>query len=171
MKTRITVTVIMISIICLLLCACGGGTLGEDELADRQPQTVSIYVCGAVENEGYYEINLGADYNELLGMAGLLTVSVPPTFSSSFVDGSVTNVIVSYTDGKNAHNVINVNSQLITNRFEVDGLTSDVVNRLADYIEAHGKIGNRKQLGQALGDDYDDNYYKLFVAEIDYEID
>lgn len=175
MKRRLLTTVILILSVCLLLSACDAvGTLGDNELPNHQEvNTVVIYVCGAVEHEGYYEVEVGMDYYELLRKVGLLPVSAPPTFSSAFVDGSVTDIVVDYFDGGVRRYSINVNNPWIASRSydDVEGLTREVVDRLADYIEAHGSIANKEQLKLALLDDYDDNYYKLFIAETDYEID
>ena len=43
------------------------------------------------------------------------------------------------------------------------------MDKLADYIEEHGKITDKTLLKQILGEDYADNYYKFFVSMDDYE--
>ena len=172
MKTRLVTTVILL-LVCVTLCGCSvlSSPLGPvDVLNQVEVKTVRIYICGAVEREGYYEVKIGTDYVEAVRLAGILPQSVLPTVNSSYVDGTVTNIIVGYFDGTN-HDSINANNVLIANRMPVNGLSDVVINKLADYIELHGKISNKKQLELALGDDYADNYYKLFIAEIDYEID
>ena len=174
MEKRFLTTVVLFLITCTILCGCGtfGTPFGEVEVPS-QPETVkySIYICGAVEREGYYEVEAGTDYAEVLRLAGILPESILPTLSSSYVDGSIKRIIVGYFDGENAHSSINANSALIAARMSVDGLTDEVVNKLADYIDEYGKIANKQQLEQALGEDYAENYYKLFIADIDYEID
>ena len=172
MKMRFFTTVILLSIVCATLCACGnfGATLGKAEVPDKSVvNKVRIYVCGAVEREGYYEVQVGTDYIEVLRRAGILRQSVSPKLGSSYVDGSVTVIIVNYYDGETQRASINANSVLIAARKPVEGLSDEVVCKLADYIEANGKIANKRQLKQALGRDYADNYYKLYIAEKDYE--
>ena len=171
MKTRFLTAVILLSV-CVTLCGCSifSAPLGQLEVPNNQGEnTVRIYICGAVEREGYYEAEVGTDYFDVLRLAGILPQkSVLPVFISDYVDGTVTNLIIGYYDGTN-HDSINANSILIARRLPVKGLDENVVNKLADFIEIHGKISNKKQIESALGDDYADNYYKLYVAEIDYE--
>ena len=172
MKVRLFTTVILLITVCAILCGCfiaSAAPLGSVEVENQQSEPkVKIYICGAVEREGYYETTVGVAYVELLSRAGILPQSVLPKLSSSYVDGSIGIVVVGYNDGA-YHDSINANSPVIVRRMHVEGLTDEVVNKLADYIEIHGKIANKIQLKQALGNHYADNYYKLFVAEIDYE--
>ena len=64
---------------------------------------------------------------------------------------------------------VNVNGPLITLRMNVENVSPQVVDKLADYIEEHGKITDKTLLKQILGEDYADNYYKFFVSMDDYE--
>lgn len=172
MKTRFLTTVILLLVICVTLCGCVyfGAAFSDIEVPNQpKSEKIRIYIYGAVQREGYYEVEVGTDYMEVLALAGLLPQSIVPTLSSSYVDGTITVLPVGYYDGDTARSSINVNSILITSRMPVDGLSVAVVNKLADYIEIHGKITNKHQVLEALGDDYDENYYKLYVAEIDYE--
>ena len=173
MKTRLIATVILFIVIGTTLCSCDtlGAPLGEVEVPN-QPQTekVRIYVCGAVEREGYYYAEVGTDYISVLRLAGLLPESILPMLSSSYVDGKITQIIVNYYDGKTMRISINANSVLIVKRVPVNGLDENVVNKIADYIETYGKLTNKNQLKLALGDDYDANFYKLYIPEKDYEV-
>ena len=173
MRTRLVATVILLLVFCFTLSGCGGDTdapLGNVEVPSQSAaSTVRIYVCGAVEREGYYDVEIGVDYYEVFRLAGILPQSAFPTLSSSYVDGSVTAISVGYYEDDTRHDCSNANSPYIVARMKVDGLSEDIVNKLADYIDAHGKIANKQQLREALGDDYDGNYYKLFIAEKDYE--
>ena len=173
MRTRFFTTVILLIVVCVILCCCVGdanSSLGKVEIPNQPNHAnVRIYVCGAVEREGYYEVEFGADYFEVFSLAGILPESALPSLSSSYVDGSITILIVDFYQDEKRYSSVNANNPLIAARMSVDGLTDAVVNELADYIEEHGKITNKQQLLQALGDDYSDNYYKLFVAEKDYE--
>ena len=173
MNKRLGTTVILFLAVCVTLCSCDGvldSPLGDVEIPPQPSvETIRIYICGAVENEGYYETVAGANYMDVLRLAGLLSQSVLPTLNSSFVDGKITKIIVNYYDGETACDSINVNNAWIAARMPVKGLSEEVVNKLADYIELNGKIANQQQLKLALGQDYADNFYKLFVAEDDYE--
>ena len=167
------VTVNILIVVCAILCGCGNSfnaPLGEVIVpAQLDNPDIRIYVCGAVEREGYYEVKAGTDYMDVLRLAGLLPESVIPTLNSFYVDGDIEIITVGYYDGEKICDSINVNSILIISRLSVDGLSESVVNKLADYIKMHGKIANKKELEKALGSDYADNHYKLFIAEKDYE--
>lgn len=151
-----------------MFSACGVSTLRKVELPNRPQTTFRIYLSGAVERDGYYEVGAGTSYMQLFQQAGILSQTILPSFYSNLVDGSVTCFILDYYDGAICQS-INVNSALIVGRLPVSGLSSEVVNKLADYIEYNGAISNRQQLKEALGSDYQDNYYKLYIAEADYE--
>lgn len=170
MKGRFLLTVIFLLVLCLALSGCGASFPLQNVEIDNQPvDTYSIYVSGAVERDGYYEIDSGTTYTQLFQLAGLLPETVLPAFYTTPIDGSITRIILNYYDGEIACDSINANSPLIAARIPVNGLTEDVIDKLADYIEQYGKIHTRQQLQAALGDDYADNFYKLFVAEEDYE--
>ena len=174
MRTRFLTTVILLIVVCVVLCCCvsdANSSLGNVEIPN-QPNNhakVRIYVCGAVEREGYYEVEVGVDYFEVFSLAGILPESALPSLSSSYVDGSITILIADFYQDGVRYSSINANNPLIAARMSVDGLSDAVVNKLADYIDKHGKIVNKQQLLEALGDDYGKNYYKLFVAQKDYE--
>lgn len=143
--------------------------LGRVEIPIQATATFRIYVCGAVEQEGYVEVAAGSAYGEVIRRAGILPVSVIPSYAATTVNGSVKQVVVNYHDGQEERECINVNSALIAGRLPIDGISEEIVNKLADYLEQHGKISNRQQLAVALGDGYYHNFYKFFVAEEDYE--
>ena len=172
MRIRFNTTVTLLVALGVILCGCGGCSppLGKVEVPTKpETKTVRIYVCGAVEHEGYYEVKAGTDYYDVFRLAGILPQSAVPTLSSPYVDGSVTNLIVDFYDGSIRYSSVNANSVLIAMRQHVDGLSDRVVAKLADYLDQNGKITNKHQLELALGGDYADNFYKLFIAEIDYE--
>ena len=172
---------LLILVLCLVFCGCDQSKIspwGEKTAQNgvKNPENgvtvkLTIYVCGAVQSEGYIEVELGTSYYDVVALAGILSQTVLPTFASAYVDGSVNKIVIGYNDGETNRESINVNSALIAARLPVDGLSEDIVNKLADYIETNGKIANRHQLELALGEDFADNFYKLFVAENDYEAD
>lgn len=170
MKGRFVLAVIFLLILCLTLSSCSVSfPLQQVEIVNKPHDTFLIYISGAVARDGYYEIASGASYSILFEQAGILPTTVLPLFYTGEIDGSITQILLSYFDGEKVHDSINANSPLVAARIPVDGLTDTVIDKLATYIEQHGKIHNRQQLEQALGCDYADNYYKLFIAENDYE--
>ena len=166
---------ILIFFCCLTLCGCDFSKLSpwkgkEVQNNDSKPQQCQIYVCGAVENEGYYEVTEGDTYFDAILQAGLLTQSSLTSDFSSVVDGKLSFVIVPYIENGVVHNCINVNHQFFLLRAPMEGLTAHVVNKIADYLETHGAIHNKKVLRGVLGEqDYENYHYKLYIAEADYE--
>ena len=172
MKARFFTTVILLLFLCAIFCSCDGifNSPFRSEYIENQPaKTFRLYVYGAVAREGYYEVQAGSAYDKAIQLAGILTVSVLPTFAATTVDGNLTQVAVNYYDGQTARECVNVNSDLVKGRYPVEGISDEIVTKLADYVDVHGKITNKQQLEVALGDDYSTNFYKFFVAEEDYE--
>ena len=164
-------------LICLLFafCGCDGATLSPwgDKSAHNnrnEPKTYTIYVYGAVENEGYFEVAAGGTYFDAITQAGLLAQSWLPTNCYSIIDAKQLSVAVNYSQDDSKYDCINVNGASFVYRLETDGLPYEVVNKIADYLEAYGTIHNKTVLRSVLGEnDYENYHYKLYVAEADYE--
>ena len=166
-------------ILILALCAtalggCDGSTLspwGEKNAPNNvhKPTNYSVYVCGAVENEGYYQVSEGGTYFQAIEQAGLLQQS---SFSPNFysiVTGDQLAVAVRYTQNDVVYECVNLNNASLVLGLPVQNVPDEVVGKIANYIANYGKIHNKSQLRTALGDDYEDNFYKFYVAEADYE--
>ena len=172
MKARFLTSVILLLFLCVVFCACDAFfdlPFSSLEIENQSGKTFRIYVYGAIENEGYVEVPSGSAYDTAIRIAGLLEQSVLPNFAATTVDGSLTQIAVEYNDGTKARESINVNGAVVLNRVPVEGISIDIINKIADYIEQHGRITNKQVLEKILGDDYSDNFYKFFVAEEDYE--
>ena len=171
MKARLATTVILVLFVCVMLsgCATFAPPLGIVDVPKQPATTFRLYVSGAVEREGYVEVVAGSSYDTAIRLAGLLKETVLPSYAATTVNGDFTQIVLSYYDGEKVCDSINANSLLIANRLRVYGISDEIVNKLADYIDLHGKISNKQCLAEALGDDYQSNYYKFFVAEKDYE--
>ena len=170
MKGRFVTAVIFLLILCLIFgSCCNGFLLDEIELPKQTVRTFTIYLSGAVERDGYYKVQSGTTYYELFQLAGVLDETVLPSFCSNLIDSSTSFVWLDFYDGQQHLNSVNVNGKLIEYRLEIDGISPDVVNKIADYIEQNGKVHNRQQLRNALGSDYEDNYYKFYITQDDYE--
>ena len=171
---------LLIFALCFVFCACDESKISPwgDKTAqngNKNPENVAvdkltIYVCGAVQKEGYYQITKGDTYYAAISQAGLLLQSwISPRFAS-VVDAETLFVVVNYTENGLERNCINANSEFIAQRTTVNGLSDEVVNKLADYIDRHGAITNKTVLREVLGEqDFENYHYKLFVAEADYE--
>lgn len=101
--------------------------------------------------------------------AGIIAQTYLPDFPYTLVKSTTKQLAVNYFDGEKMCYCVNVNGPLITLRTNVENVSPQVVDKLADYIEEHGKITDKTLLKQILGEDYADNYYKFFVSMDDYE--
>lgn len=130
--------------------------------------TRTLYVSGAVLNDGFITIPQLCDYKTALEIAGVTDFSVISNNLTAPISVSCDSVIIGFKiDGKEFRSV-NVNGGFVALGQSVDGVENAVINKLADYIETNGKITNRKALKLALGDDYGDNYYKFYIDVNDY---
>ncbi len=165
---------IFVSLI-LLLCLLSGCTLNlpfsPQESFAKPVRIFRVYVCGAVENEGYVEVCEGADYASLITLAGIIPQTVFPKDSLLLVKETSTILNVCYFDGTKVCYCVNLNGGYITLR-DVANVDKAVVDKIADYLELHGKITNRNVLRSILSEsEYNENYFKFFVSESDYEED
>lgn len=164
--------VAVLVVACLLVgCRDDVTPMGDKVLPDNQTKYASVYICGAVKNSGFFKIPEGTDVQTaVLEYARILDNGVLPAYSLEFVhDGDV--IIVDYVVGKTRYSVANVNGMYVVSRLGVDNVETDVINMLADYISANGKIRNNDDLRSALGDKYNENFYKFYVSEDDYRED
>lgn len=158
----------LIILICLLLCSCSA-PYSEREIPSKNPTYYNIYVSGAVENDGYFSFVAGGDFREVLTEAGVITDVTYFSYDlSRLLTRDITEIIFNYSLNGVMHYSVNVNSALIISRSYIENVEPRVVDKLADYIEHNGKITNREDMRQALGEDFNDNFYKFFISEQDY---
>lgn len=138
-----------------------------EQIPNNSQQFATVYIDGAVLQSGYYMLPVGSSYVYAIGKAGLHPNGVLPQNPNEFVKTKT--VTVSFFDGEKTCYSVNVNGVFVTTESGAEGLNDVAVKRLADYIRTHGKIRNRVQMQLALGDLYQSEYYKFFVAEEDYE--
>lgn len=164
----------LLVVVLSLSCGCRDGVSpsGDKQLPDKQTKTISLYICGAVEHPGFYDVPEGTDVQTaVLEYARICDNGVLPADGLRFAsDGDV--IAVNFVVDKKSYSAVNVNGMYVTARLGAEGVADEVVNRLADYIEQHGAIRNYAELTEALGNFYKDNYYKFFVSKEDYrEVD
>ncbi len=134
-------------------------------------RTRTVYVSGAVENDGYIEIPQICDYKTLYAVAEALPCANLPYDVNMFLPLKLNVYIADYYAEGIRYYSHNVNSLSVQLRLPVDGADDGIINKLADYIAVNGKITNRIQLKAALLNDYAENYYKFFIDEKDYAQD
>lgn len=161
-------------IILILLCTCLGGCTDISPFKTvssnaKTEKSFRVYVCGAVANEGYVTVSEGSDYNALLNAAGILPQTYLRQNPETIVTETTGVVAFAWFDGFQARSCVNVNGGYVTMRIDIDGIDPSVINKIADYIELHGKITDKTLLQEILGNDYEQNFYKFFVSVDDYE--
>lgn len=128
-----------------------------------------VYVCGAVQNEGFVRVRSGSDVAALVSAAGYLPQSYFVS-ENSLVTEKREIFAVDYFDGEKVCSCVNVNSQAVLYKLKFENIDSEIIDKIADYISAHGKITNKAMLREILGEtDYQNNHYKFFVSKDDYE--
>ncbi len=179
-----------IALICILiislttLCACddssaqksvGDGfsdqtaTPYKDQIiSNKNPQTFTVYVCGAVANEGYYQVAEGKTIADAVSLAGILPQTVFPTNSQSQVISNC-QIIVAYHEKGVNYDTLNVNGIYVLHNLTAPNVPDDVIAKLHAYVTQNGKLTNKQMLKQILTEEqYQQNHYKFFVLEEDY---
>lgn len=165
---RSVLIILLIALVALCGCSMPLKPVQTPSNTIDKTSKYTVYVSGAVVNDGYITVDAGSDYYSLLDKAGLLDCSAMIEYSSSTVNGNITEIIVNYKQGNRTFYSVNVNGTAVVYKLSVENVSASVVNKLANYIEFHGFINNRDELYDALGDDYADNYYKFFIDIQDY---
>ena len=166
---KILIAILLICLLCLSACAEGNFPFHTRQLETTEPQVFRVYVCGAVAQEGYVEICEGADYFQLVCLAGYIPQTVTPSNPHLVVNG-ITSLIVRYFDGEKPCYCTNVNGQAVSERQEIENVSAQTVDKIATYLQTHGKITDKTQLQNILTpDEYQNNFYKFYVSETDFE--
>lgn len=182
MTKRLTATIVLIFSVTLLLCGCLSQPFAEVTLNSNPSDTQTVekgnvqpsiptrklYVSGAVLNDGYIDAPNLCDYKTVLEIVGITDYTVIPNGYFALVSVDTDSVIFEFLNDGVQYCSVNVNGLLVSLRMEADGVDYAIINKLADYIEANGKITNRSALKSALGEDYADNYYKFYIDVEDY---
>ena len=177
MKKSSAFIIMLLCIACLVLSSCGTGEMWiwgskkqQNIDGDLRKKTYKVYVCGAVENEGYYEVLEGAIYLDAIVKAGLLQCSRLTDLANKRVDRQQSTVVVQYVEDGKVRYCYDVNWEYFSLRLPMEGLSPSVVDKIADYLETRGKITNKAVLLEILGaEDYAEYHYKLYIAEADFE--
>ncbi len=160
---------ILVMACCLLFCACN--LPFEDVTSpDILPEKYTVYVCGAVENEGFFVVEEGADIQALLLLAKPVSEAVYDGNPLLIVTAQTKQLVVNYeSDGTTCY-AVNVNGGYVTAERPIANVSTQVVSKIAAYIRENGKITNKNQLKDILDEqEYLENYYKFYVSVDDYE--
>ena len=65
---------------------------------------------------------------------------------------------------------MNVNGAAVKHNLSAENISAEIVEKLHTYLTNYGKITNKQVLKQILtAEEYQQNHYKFFVTEADYE--
>lgn len=170
MYRKIAILLVLIMVVCLF-CGCRNDRLTPNDEKDfngGKETSVQVYICGAVQNPGWYDLPQGVDVQTAVEKAVLCDNGILPDNSLEFVKDKDCIYVGFVDEDYKRYDSVNANGLLIVTRSEVEGVSAEVVGALADYIELNGTIRNRTDLANALGDMYQNNYYKFYVSEVDY---
>ncbi len=130
-----------------------------------------IYVDGAVFYVGYYTVEIGETYGDLLIRAGLIEgVSCFDVYGGDLdkaVDIRKKTLYINFFDkAGNREYVINVNSPYFEQFALSLGISADVIQKINLYKSEYGKIQNKSILETVLtADEYAEVFYMLFIGE------
>ncbi len=141
--------------------------LSQKTLPNNSVKFFDVYICGAVANEGYYKIAEGTDVFTAIEQAGLVEKSYLPSDGLSFVTEKTKVIAVDFYQTQR-QSCANVNNPYILLQ-QSDVFPLEVLKKINDYTQNVGKITNKKQLKEILGDYYQNHFYKFFITEDDYE--
>ena len=159
-------------LVCLIFLSALSGCgifmpLSQKELKDSHAREFNVYICGAVANEGYYKIVEGTDIFTAIEQAGVVEQSYLSSDGLSFVTEKTEVIAVGfYQNGKQS--CINVNNPQILS-FQSEIFPKEVLAKIYNYTQNVGRITDKKQLKDILGELYEEYFYKFFVTEDDYE--
>ncbi|MBQ8433973.1 MAG: SLBB domain-containing protein [Clostridia bacterium] len=137
-------------------------------LPSATPTTYRVYICGAVQNEGYYNVVQGTTIGDAIALAGILPQTVLPTNLQVYVQSNM-QIVVEYLCDDAHHVGINVNGAYVISNTPAPNIPADVMEKLHNYYIQNGVITNKQILKQILTEEqYQQNHYKFFVAEEDY---
>lgn len=182
MKRFIALTLLLLFAI-VAFCGCGDDThyiqgdgfnkpttspYQSDFLPEVTNVNYRVYVCGAVQTEGYFVVKQGTTIAEVIAFAGILPQTVLPQNAQSFVQTDCQIMVDYHQNGVN-YSVINVNGLVVISNAQAQNVDAEVIAKLHDYYTQHGTITNKNQLKQILTEQqYQKNHYKFFVQERDY---
>lgn len=169
MKRGLTVVVILLLAVTMLLYGCDTA-LAPLSIQDNEKTSVcyKVYVSGAVENDGYYNVLQGATVLDAITQAGILDKTVLPENVYETIKQD-TAIYLDYLQNYEIRFSIDLNGGLIAYNVNVEGIDADVIESIRNYVFANGKITNKNVLKLILGEKYADNYYKFYIGAEDYE--
>lgn len=127
---------------------------------------ISVYIGGAVLNEGWHEVPEGTRLFQLLDVVKPhKSYSCPYSLTLKLEDGK--HYLVNYLQNGIVRYPVNVNSTMFNAFAQTVEVDSDVINLLLKRREAlGGEFSSKEQILFAVGESvFSEIYYKLFIGE------
>ncbi|MDD3831904.1 MAG: hypothetical protein PHW00_04550 [Clostridia bacterium] len=131
------------------------------KLVQQSKQQHTVYIGGAVINEGYYVCTEGDTYYDLLSRAGLLSCSYCHASYYDQYDFSSTTLIIDYMINGELYYSINANGIFFDDFASQYGITSDQI----EQCKTSGAFTSKTQLRQLFGTLYEQVHYMIYVGE------
>ena len=162
-------------VLCLLLVGCGKEIMYMDEKVDNSESAVSVeklssedideedsicvYVCGAVENEGVYEFDEGARIVDAVGAAGGFGAEACTTavnLSEKLSDEQriyvpTNDEVALLVEGENADKRININTASKERLMELKGIGETRAETIIRFREEHGDFKTIEEIMNVSG--------------------
>lgn len=157
-------------VVCALSAGCGSETLtlsdttgavSEEETAaetEDEPDSAFVFVCGAVECEGVYELEAGSRKSDALAAAG------------GYLDGADTSAVnlaeeiadgeriyfpyegeAAYPTGDTASSLVNINTADEAALTALPGIGETRAERIVEYRQSHGAFADKTELKNVSG--------------------
>ncbi len=144
---------------------------GIDDLPEEIPAGIYVYICGAVEKPGVYEVPEGSRIYELVEMAGGMTEEADETsvnLAQAVEDGTMVRIPtveetasggnsgwvsssgetgVGETSGKK----VNINTAGVEELMSLNGIGEVKARAIVDYREEHGSFKSAEEIMQVSG--------------------
>ncbi len=121
----------------------------------------TVYVCGAVVNEGFYEVPCGETYFYAIELAGLAEESYILDWQYGIMSSDCKVIAVCYAENGQIRYPVNVNG--------IADMPDGIGEAVGVYRKIKGKITDKSVLREILGEKYSFCYYKIYVDAADYE--
>lgn len=127
---------------------------------------VTVYICGAVENEGEYTLEYSTTFANAANSATVTPNSDLSELYSQQVTEATTFILVPYFDENgDTQYPIELNHEYFNQIAKAAGIQANVIELINAYRSKFGLFSDKKQLKDALGELYRDNYYKFYLEK------
>jgi len=125
-----------------------------------------VYICGAVENSGFYTFELGDTYGDLLSNAGLLDNSIIKN-PNKILTSETTEIICHFIEDGQEVYPININSKLFSDIYRNANIEDNIARKIINYLNSVDQIYSKQQLlkdGVLTEEEWNKTFYRIYVG-------